>query len=200
MRMLRSTYGWSLEPISRHFNEVLRGVLPLSHEFIKLPDPSAIQPDDYKWKWFEDCLGALDGTHIDMLVPLRDQGRYRNRKQKITTNVLGVCDRYMRFVYVLAGWEGSASDSRVLCDTMTREDAFAVPNREDAFALRDDAPKGPTAKEVLAALDEIPGLDDDTSLDLYDILTSDARNFESMMALPFERRKKWLLKQYQSKE
>ncbi|KAL6888434.1 hypothetical protein ACP4OV_009460 [Aristida adscensionis] len=35
-------------------------------------------------------------------------------------------------------------------------------------ALRDDAPKGPTAKEVLTALDEIPGLDDDTSLDLYD--------------------------------
>ncbi|KAL6863779.1 hypothetical protein ACP4OV_016682 [Aristida adscensionis] len=88
MRMLRSTYGWSLEPISRHFNEVLRGVLSLSHEFIKLPDPSAVQPNDYKWKWFEDCLGALDGTHIDVLVPLCDQGRYRNRKQKITTNVL----------------------------------------------------------------------------------------------------------------
>ncbi|KAL6883505.1 hypothetical protein ACP4OV_010919 [Aristida adscensionis] len=99
-----------------------------SHEFIKLPDPSAIQPDDYKWKWFEDCLGALDGTYIDVLVPLRDQGRYKNRKQNITTNVLGVCDRYMRFVYVLAGWEGSASDSRVLRDAMTREDAFAIPN------------------------------------------------------------------------
>ncbi|KAL6888432.1 hypothetical protein ACP4OV_009458 [Aristida adscensionis] len=128
MTMLRSTSGWSLDPISRHFNEVLRGVLSLSHEFIKLPDPSVVQPDDYKWKWFEDCLGALDGTHIDVLVPLRDQGRYRNRKQKITTNVLGVCDRYMRFVYVLAGWEGSASDSRVLCDAMTREDALAIPN------------------------------------------------------------------------
>ncbi|KAL6638634.1 hypothetical protein ACP70R_023745 [Stipagrostis hirtigluma subsp. patula] len=128
MRVIQSTYGWSLEPISRHFNEVLRGILSLRHEFIKLPDPSAVQPNDPKWKWFEDCLGALDGTHIDVFVPLADQGRYRNRKQRITTNVLGVCDRHMKFVYVLAGWEGSASDSRVLRDAMTREDAFAVPN------------------------------------------------------------------------
>ena len=42
MRLIHSTYGWSLEPISRHFNEVLRCVLSLCHEFIKLPDPSAM--------------------------------------------------------------------------------------------------------------------------------------------------------------
>lgn len=128
MRLIRSSYGWSLEPISRHFNEVLRGILSLSHEFIRLPDPSTTQPEDSKWRWFEDALGALDGTHIDVLVPLSDQGRYRNRKQQITTNVLGVCDPHMRFLYVLAGWEGSASDSRVLRDAMSREDSFVVPN------------------------------------------------------------------------
>ena len=75
MRIIRSRYGWCLEPISRHFNEVLQGVLSLCHEFIKLPDPSVVEPEDYKWKWFQDCLGALDGTHIDVLVPLADQGR-----------------------------------------------------------------------------------------------------------------------------
>jgi hypothetical protein len=61
-------------------------------------------------------------------VPLTDQGRYRNRKQRITTNVLGVCDRQMKFLYVLAGWEGSASDSRILRDAMSREDSFVVPS------------------------------------------------------------------------
>jgi hypothetical protein len=43
-------------------------------------------------------------------------------------HVLGVCDRHMKFVYVLAGWEGSASDSRVLHDTMSRDDAFSIPS------------------------------------------------------------------------
>ena len=42
--------------------------------------------------------------------------------------MLGVCDRNMKFLYVLAGWEGSASDSRVLRDAMARQDAFVVPH------------------------------------------------------------------------
>ncbi|KAL6646897.1 hypothetical protein ACP70R_015591 [Stipagrostis hirtigluma subsp. patula] len=62
-------------------------------------------------------------------------------------------------------------------------------------ALKDDGPKGPTADEIRVALDDIPELDEDTYLDLYDILTSNARKFESMMALPMERRRRWLLKQ-----
>jgi hypothetical protein len=33
----------------------------------------------------------------------------------------------MRFIYVLAGWEGSASDSRVLRDTISRPNGLAVP-------------------------------------------------------------------------
>jgi hypothetical protein len=113
-RLIRSTYRLTLEPISRHFNEVLGAILSLSHEIIKLPDPATELPEDHKWRWFPDGLGALDGTHVDVRVPLRKQGRYRNRKKAITTNVLGVCDRNMKFVYVLAGWEGSASDGRVL--------------------------------------------------------------------------------------
>ena len=62
-------------------------------------------------------------------------------------------------------------------------------------ALKDEAPKGPTSKEVLDALNEIDGLDEDTLLDLFDILTVDARKFESLLVLPMKMRKKWLLKQ-----
>ena len=61
---------------------------------------------------------------------MADQGRYRNRKQAITTNMLGVVDWNMKFLCALPGWEGSASDSRILRDAMrtSRQDAFAVPN------------------------------------------------------------------------
>jgi hypothetical protein len=119
MRLIHSTYGWSLGPINRHFNEILQPILSLSHEFIKLLDPNVIQLEDTKWKWFDDCLGALDGTYVDVLVPLKDQGRHKNRKQHITTNVLGVCDWRMKFLYVLARWEGSGLDSQVLWETMS---------------------------------------------------------------------------------
>jgi hypothetical protein len=30
--------------------------------------------------YFDDCIRALDGTHVHIHVPLIDQARYRNRK------------------------------------------------------------------------------------------------------------------------
>ncbi|CAM0902883.1 unnamed protein product [Alopecurus aequalis] len=130
MRLLRGQYKRSLWTISSHFSKVLKAILCLHREFIKLPDPSVQPPNNYKWKWFPDALGALDGCHIDDCVNVADQGRYRNRKQAITSNMIGVVDWNMKFLYVLPGWEGSASDSRVLRDAMriSRQDAFDVPD------------------------------------------------------------------------
>jgi hypothetical protein len=45
-RLIRSTYRLTLEPISRHFNEVLGAILSLSHEIIKFPDPTTELPED----------------------------------------------------------------------------------------------------------------------------------------------------------
>ena len=56
-----------------------------------------------------------------------EKPRYRNRKGTISTNVLGVCSRDMKFIYVLPGWEGSASDSRVLRDAISRRNGLIVP-------------------------------------------------------------------------
>ncbi|MBA0749381.1 hypothetical protein Gogos_003323 [Gossypium gossypioides] len=53
------------------------------------------------WKWFKNCLGVLDETHIMITVPKVDKPRYRMRKCDIETNLLGVCTHDMHFVYVL---------------------------------------------------------------------------------------------------
>lgn len=95
-------------------------MLLLYKEVVKLPTSdtppaSRISNDKYK-TYFADCLGALDGTHIDVHVSPADQPRYRNRKGHLTQNVLAVCDFDMRFTYVLAGWEGSAHDTAVWRD------------------------------------------------------------------------------------
>ncbi|KAA0033262.1 retrotransposon protein [Cucumis melo var. makuwa] len=73
-----------------------------------------------------NCLGALDGTYIKVNVPAGDQPTFRTRKG-IATNVLRVCDTKGDFVYVLAGWEGSAADSRILRDALSRENGLQVP-------------------------------------------------------------------------
>ncbi|KAA0063060.1 retrotransposon protein [Cucumis melo var. makuwa] len=98
-----------------------------NRELIKRPVPVTSNCNDQRWKCFENCLGALDGTYIKVNVPAGDRPTFRTRKGEIATNVLGVCDTKEDFVYVLAGWEGSAADSRILRDAISRENGLQVP-------------------------------------------------------------------------
>jgi hypothetical protein len=75
----------------------------------------------------QNCVGALDGTYIEVHVPANDKPRYRSRKNIVATNVLGVCAADMQFIYVLPGWEGSAADGRVLRDALSRPNGLVVP-------------------------------------------------------------------------
>ncbi|XP_021753802.1 protein ALP1-like [Chenopodium quinoa] len=74
-----------------------------------------------------NCLGALDGTYINVNVPSQERPKYRTRKGTIAMNVLGVCAPNMQFIYVLPGWEGSAHDMRVLQNALSRPNGFRVP-------------------------------------------------------------------------
>jgi hypothetical protein len=61
-----------------------------------------------------------------MHIPTELQLRYRNRKGTLSQNILAVCNFDMQFVYILAGWEGSAHDSRVLSDAQASQ-GFSTP-------------------------------------------------------------------------
>ncbi|GFY88814.1 ribosomal protein PSRP-3/Ycf65 [Actinidia rufa] len=116
------------ETISRHFNTVLLAVLRLHGVLWFHPEP--VLPNDLedRWKWFENCLRALDGTFIPVLPPAETKARYRSRKGDYATNVLGVCSRNLRFIYALSGWEGSATDSRVLANALVRPHGLKIPH------------------------------------------------------------------------
>ena len=86
--------------------------------FVRLPTrdapiPPRISSSSRFSRYFGDCLGALDGTHIPAHVPEGRRPAYRNRKNQLSQNVLAACDFDLKFIYVLPGWEGSAADSRV---------------------------------------------------------------------------------------
>lgn len=81
---------------------------------VHLPDASTLASDhimdNSKFAtYFSNCMGALDGTHIDMHLSAIDQ-------QGLSQNVLAVCNFEMEFTYILPGWEGSTHDVRVLQD------------------------------------------------------------------------------------
>ncbi|XP_042067358.1 uncharacterized protein LOC121810673 [Salvia splendens] len=123
--------------VSKYVHVVLRAVIKLHRRFWVVPDAVGDDCEDHRWKWFKGCLGALNGTYINVQVPNADKPRYRSRKGRICTNTLAACDRSTRFVYILAGWEGSAGDARVLRDAVNREYGFKVPRVDPLDALAD---------------------------------------------------------------
>jgi hypothetical protein len=113
------------------FHEVIDALLVLYKSNVMLPTPdkptSTRITENYKYvPYFKDCLGVLDGIYIEMQVPIDLQPRYRNRKGILLQNILAVCTFEMQFVYILAGWEGSAHDSRVLSDAQVFK-GFVTP-------------------------------------------------------------------------
>ena len=61
------------------------------------------------------------------MVKGRDVSSYRNHHGKISQNVLVACNFDFEFIYVLSGWEGSAHDSKVLNDALSRRNGLKVP-------------------------------------------------------------------------
>ena len=53
--------------------------------------------------------------------------KYCGRKEYPTQNVMAACSFDLKFTYVLAGWEGTASDSRIIKNALSREDKLIIP-------------------------------------------------------------------------
>ena len=75
----------------------------------------------------QDGVGVIDGTHDRASVSPEIQGRFRGCKDGTTQNVLVAISFDLEFTYVLAGWEGSAHDLRVLNDAFARPEGFSIP-------------------------------------------------------------------------
>ena len=62
----------------------------------------------------------MDGTTVSTWVIGKTKETFRNRHGDISQNVLAVVDHDMRFIFVHAGWEGSAHDEKVFFDAVTQ--------------------------------------------------------------------------------
>ncbi|CAN1315262.1 hypothetical protein LINPERPRIM_LOCUS29644 [Linum perenne] len=101
----------STATISKYFRRVLKAVIGLSKRVI-----------------VPDCVGAIDGVHIDACIPTDQQIPFRGRKTTTTQNVMCVCNFDMLFTYVVAGWEGTANDARSLAQTASNpNNQFPMP-------------------------------------------------------------------------
>jgi hypothetical protein len=78
--------------------------------------------------YFDNCIGAIDGTHVPVVVPLSQVVQHTGRKGYTSQNVLAICDFDIRFTFVVARWPGSVHSMRVFKDAIDKYgDKFLHP-------------------------------------------------------------------------
>ena len=93
----------------------------MSPEFIKFPKTTLETGAkirsfcDFTGCKIPQVLGAIDGTHIEVLAPSSDSKvDYFNRKQKFTVNTQTVIGANLESLDVATGCPGSVHDARVI--------------------------------------------------------------------------------------
>ncbi|WVZ99640.1 hypothetical protein U9M48_044906 [Paspalum notatum var. saurae] len=136
-QMLQKAFQHSGETIHRKIFKVFDIVPTLTQRFVKLPRSvqthTKIATDSRFMPFFQNCIGAIDGTHIPITIAEDRAPPYRNRKRALSHNVIVVCDFDLNFTFVSCGWEGLASDAGVLRSAISK--GFSVP--EGKFYLVD---------------------------------------------------------------
>ncbi|XP_057808729.1 uncharacterized protein LOC131023204 [Salvia miltiorrhiza] len=112
---VRERFGRSHFAASQNFNKILRALNTIAPDMMVKPTgaiPAKTRKSTRFNPYFKDCIRAIDGTHIPAMIRGRDVSCYRNRHG---------------FIYVLSGWEGSAHDSKILSDALSRPNGLHVP-------------------------------------------------------------------------
>ena len=94
---------------------------PFYTDYVHLPaagDPIApyIKNNPKFFPFFEDAVGAMDGTHFACSPTAAERAAARDYKGGVTQNCLAACNFNLEFVYIFSGWEGSATDSTMFND------------------------------------------------------------------------------------
>jgi hypothetical protein len=142
---LADRFQRSAETISRQLHRVLDCLIDSYSLHVRLPNVRTVDarcPTSISRyaKYFDGCLGAIDGFHIPIIVAPELQSAFRNRKGVTTQNCLLVVNFEREVLFLLAGCEGCCPDSRLYEFALER--GFLVPDgyfylADAGFALSD---------------------------------------------------------------
>jgi len=99
-RQMHERFRRGLGTCSKVFSHVLAAMTRFADDVLRPRDTTySVLPAELLeyTPFFDGCIGAMDGTHIDVIVDQGVRDNHINRKGKPTQNVVAVCDFDMRF-------------------------------------------------------------------------------------------------------
>ncbi|XP_051133132.1 uncharacterized protein LOC127252842 [Andrographis paniculata] len=124
-RSTAERFQHSTSTICDHVNEVAKALVRLAPHVIRPEDMSSPARKIRDFLIFWPYFKVIASTCIPSL--LADQRLFRGRRGDTMQNCLAVCDFDMKFMYVLAGLEGSTHDARVLRVAIREQGDFPFP-------------------------------------------------------------------------
>ncbi|CAG7909462.1 unnamed protein product, partial [Brassica rapa] len=106
---------------------------PTRQELYRIPERLQVHPNYYPF--FSGFVGAMDGTHVCVKVPLELQGMYWNRHDNASLNIMAICDLNMLFTYIWNGAPGSCHDTAVLTMAQESDPEFPLPLMEKYYVV-----------------------------------------------------------------
>ncbi|XP_010418595.1 PREDICTED: uncharacterized protein LOC104704161 [Camelina sativa] len=127
--------------VTTKFDDVVNALCCLHSDIVswkreELVDiPPRIMHDRRYFPYFQDCIGAIDGTHVRVRVGGDKKITYWNHHNYTSMNILAVCDFNMRFIYTRIGVPGRAHDSKILTYCARHDNFFPFPSSEKYFLV-----------------------------------------------------------------
>ncbi|KAL5556591.1 hypothetical protein UlMin_038827 [Ulmus minor] len=109
-------YTWT---VCTYFSKFLDAICLMSVVVLKPQDPEfkdipiQILNDSRYMHHFKDCIGTIDGVHVQARITPQNQVPFIGRKGTPAQNIMVVCNFDMQFIYALVGCKGNAHDARI---------------------------------------------------------------------------------------
>ena len=92
----------------------------LPNKYVKIPTGESAQTviDGFLHTWgFQQCFGAIDGSHIPILALKNNPQDYYNRKGWHSSVLQALVNHEYKFMNTYVGWPGSVHDARIFSNS-----------------------------------------------------------------------------------